>query len=416
MSSPRWLGNAAKVAQVDTLTVGGTIESGDKFLMTINGKTLTVSATDTSATTTATAIAAAWNALTATAGYQEFAEITASPNAGVVTLTADTAGLPFTVTVSTTESDDGAADNQTFVKSNVTASAGPNHWDTPSNWSTGAIPVNSDTPIIENSDIDILYGLDQSSVALSSLTIAASYTGKIGLPDRNILVQAAQYEEYRTKYLTIQCSSTTIGDGAGTGSDRIKINNLSTQAALTVRTTRTGSGFYAVHWKGTHSSNTVSVSGGSVAIAPVPSETATVSALDVTGGASILVGSGVTLTTVTTSGGAVSLSAAATTLNQTGGILSHYAGAITTANVDGGELHEYSGATVTTYNVSTGGRLDFSKSNKARTVTNCNRYGTGEIYDPAGTVIWTNGIDLVRSQIDNKLNLGRHFTLGKSAI
>ena len=41
MATVRWLGNAAAVAQVDTATVGGTIEADDLFKLTINGKTFT---------------------------------------------------------------------------------------------------------------------------------------------------------------------------------------------------------------------------------------------------------------------------------------------------------------------------------------------------------------------------------------
>src|SRR5688500_1453229 len=59
----RFVGNALAVAQVDTLTIGGTIEVGDRFRVTINGKTFVHSAGTTVAATEATALAAAWNAL-----------------------------------------------------------------------------------------------------------------------------------------------------------------------------------------------------------------------------------------------------------------------------------------------------------------------------------------------------------------
>ncbi len=135
-----WKGDAAAVAQVTTLTVGGTIEAGDLFKVTIGDKTLTVAAANTTAADVADQIVAAWNALTATT-HPEFAEITAAEGSGgTLTLTADTAGKPFTVTPTTTEANGGAADDQTFTQAATTASSGPNHWDTAANWSGGAVP------------------------------------------------------------------------------------------------------------------------------------------------------------------------------------------------------------------------------------------------------------------------------------
>lgn len=89
------------VAQVNNVTVGGTVASGDVFNIVITdntaGTTLTASftATDTSATTTATGLATAINNLTqGTAG--------ATSSATVVTLTADTAGQEFSIAVTKT--------------------------------------------------------------------------------------------------------------------------------------------------------------------------------------------------------------------------------------------------------------------------------------------------------------------------
>src|SRR6185295_12509087 len=111
MASTTWRGDAPAVAQVDTLTVGGTIEATDIFKMTINGKTLSVTAGSTVAATVATTIATAWNAST----IPEFAEITAAATSGgALTLTADTPGKPFVCTVSTTEANGDPADAQTF--------------------------------------------------------------------------------------------------------------------------------------------------------------------------------------------------------------------------------------------------------------------------------------------------------------
>jgi hypothetical protein len=140
MSTIRFKGTALAVAQVDTLTVGGTVEAGDLFKSTINTKVLSVAATTTVAATTATDFYTAWEAVSA-ALYPEYAEITADDVSATVTLTANEEGVPFTVTVTTTESNGGAADLQTFVRTATTASSGPKHWDTAANWSGAAVPV-----------------------------------------------------------------------------------------------------------------------------------------------------------------------------------------------------------------------------------------------------------------------------------
>lgn len=159
------------VAQVDTLTVGGTIEAGDKFKITLTDETgttatLSVSATTTVIATTCTEIAAAFNASV----DPRFTPITAAAGATTVTLTADSAGVPFYCTVETTESNDAAADAQTFVRAATTANRGPYDWNTAANWSDLAVPVSTDNVIIDGRQTGaILYGLNQAAVALTSL-------------------------------------------------------------------------------------------------------------------------------------------------------------------------------------------------------------------------------------------------------
>ncbi|MCH7550153.1 MAG: hypothetical protein IIA35_00370 [Proteobacteria bacterium] len=100
--------NVGAVQQVDTITVGGTVEVGDKFTVTINGTAFNFTAASTSANDVAVGLAAAINGGTepVTAG---------APAGGVFTLTADTAGTAFSSAVATTETDGSAADAQTIV-------------------------------------------------------------------------------------------------------------------------------------------------------------------------------------------------------------------------------------------------------------------------------------------------------------
>ncbi len=182
MASPKWIGTALKTYDLWALTPGGTIEVGDLFIVTIGSKSVSVAATGTTVASVCTVVAAALVALDPSL-YPEFAEYTFADGTTKITATANTPGIPGTITLSTTESDGSPADAQTFVATHTTTGTGPNSWDNVANWDTGAIPVSTDTPTLEGSDVDILYGLAQSAVTLtrcpalssvlSALTLAA---------------------------------------------------------------------------------------------------------------------------------------------------------------------------------------------------------------------------------------------------
>ncbi|HEX8522849.1 MAG TPA: RHS repeat domain-containing protein, partial [Tepidisphaeraceae bacterium] len=96
----------------ETLSLGGTVEAGDKFTITSDSVPLTVTAASTSLSSLASAIAAAINASTAA----PFNLMHAVADGARVILYLDDPALEVTVTVSTTEADNSAADNQTFSR------------------------------------------------------------------------------------------------------------------------------------------------------------------------------------------------------------------------------------------------------------------------------------------------------------
>lgn len=424
MSTLRYVGNALAVAQVDTLAIGGTLEVGDRFIVTINGKAFRYTAAATTAATEATAFAAAWNALSATL-YPEFAEITAAATSGgALTLTADVPGRPFSVAVSTTESDGSSADSQTFTRSATTASAGPRHWDTGANWSGGAVPANGDDVFIDQGG-DLLYGLDQSAVTLASLHISQAWTGRLGLARVNT-DNTASYPEYRSQSLSIGATSIVIGAGSGAGSGRVKLNTGSVQTTLRVLDSGSAleSGIAAIVWKGTHASNAVHVVRGSLDVAPFPGDTATVLGLNVgyrdniAGDSTVLLGSGVTLTdaTVVQSGGQLTINSSTTgsaTLSVLEGTCFIQAGGHVGLSVRGGTcLYNSMGTLGGNPAVSGSGHLDFSQDLRAKTVTNAIEiYGEqAKLSDPhkaiAGLVV-----DCNETVSNANLKLGRNIRL-----
>ena len=95
MTTKIWRGDAPAVAQVSRITPA-TVEIGDTFTVTINGKSITVTAT----AATVANITALMTAAIAASDIPEFQEVTAADATTSLTLTANTAGVPFVVTSS----------------------------------------------------------------------------------------------------------------------------------------------------------------------------------------------------------------------------------------------------------------------------------------------------------------------------
>lgn len=256
---------AGSEVQVVTLTSSPT---GGTFTLTYSGQTTSAIAYDASAATVDAALEALSNI-----------------GAGDVVVTGS-AGGPWTVTFATalaginvaemTGSGSGltGATVQTFAVATVTASAGPNHWDTASNWSPVNVPITGDDVRFENSDTDCLYGLDQTGVTLASLRIAMTYTGQLGLKREN----DGGYLEYRTTELTCGITSVMVGYGDGGGPRKVALNTLAVQTTIELRGTGGSSESYipTVTWRGSHASNVVTVLDGEFGTAQYSDQSAVI--------------------------------------------------------------------------------------------------------------------------------------------
>ena len=93
-------------------------------------------------------------------------------------------------------------------------------WSDAANW-TSAVPVNGDDVILANNSVSVTAGLDQSAVALASLTIDQSYTGTLGSTS--------------SEFLEIGASVVSLGairaSGTQTGSPRLNLDLGTTTAA-----------------------------------------------------------------------------------------------------------------------------------------------------------------------------------------
>ena len=358
MSTVYWIGKASAVAQVTTVTVGGTL-SGETFTISVGGVAIaTHTDADTSVATAKAALIAAWNAST----HIYATGITASAGGtGEVKLTADSAGVPFVVTLNT------PGGSATLGQAATVASAGPNHWDTAANWSGGAVPVAGDDVVIRQTSVPILFGLDRSSVnALDSLTIEKSAESGfvLGLPiDKFYVSEAGGYDdsapEYRGTYLQHKATVVRIGEhygpGSPNGSGRIKLNTLTAASAITVfgAATPTESTLPAVRLLATHASSTLRVLDGSVGVAcDAPGETSTLVSVTMNGetSARLLIGTGTTLTTYRQTAGR--------------GVLRN---APTNMYLDGGTAEDAGSGTITLAEIGSGVEWDFGASSKTYT-------------------------------------------------
>lgn len=424
MADNIWRGTAVPKAQQQYYTFGGTWIVGETVTVTINSKdwvyTL-VTGDDTIATLVAS-LTSAFNALNTTYYPEFYGEITTSQGSTTTRwyFTSNTVGRPFTVALST-NSASGTISSATVVQ----ASKGPNHWDDTDNWSAGTIPAATENVYIANSNVDILYGLDQSALAaLTSLNIAKTYTGKIGLPD----VNTSGYYEYRDKYLIFKATTVNVGYGdSGSGSSRIRWNGSSEQATINVSATGQPEvdGVPALQILGTHASNALNITRGSVGVALGPSETSTLATIrlgyeqSAASDANLALGSGVTLSsaTITQSGGTLFINSNTSALSMNGGTATVFSGTVGALTIDAGQCYYQSTGTITTLIVGGDGDIDFSRDLRARAITNTVLlYENAGFSDPQGTISGTPVFTMVRGDFNQlkRFSLGTNKTITRS--
>jgi hypothetical protein len=389
MATVRWRGDAAAIAQVNTITPAS-IGIGNTFTVTCNGKTMTYTAVDTLAATVAAGIVALFTTNAQTNSIPEFNEVTATVGSGTVVLTAKTLGKPFTITSS------ASGGTATFVTAATTANSGPNDANVVANWSGGALPSAADDVILDDTDADILWNVDAlSAIALASFTTTPTFSGAVGLN-----YDAGAYAEYRVLDFIAKATTITINSPK---CKRMRLNASSTLVTLNVVTIGTSdtTGLPALNFIGTNASNVVNIAKGSVGLAARAGQVATVLTLRAgylnsqAGDVTVWGGSGLTLTTLEQSGGDVTLNGALTTVNKYAGTLTLLnAATITTFNHFGGHAYHRSSGTITTYDGRAGSTLHMDADPRGRTMTTTTlRAGSG-FRDPGKTVTFTNPVSV----------------------
>ena len=418
MATRRWRGDAPKVTQINTLTVGGTPANAQVYSVTINGKSVAYTATGAD---TNNSIATALRALLAASVIPEFLEVTWTVLTNVITGTARTAGKPFA-------NSSGATGTGALVTATPTPNSGPSVVSMAANWEGGSTPADGDDIVFDSGASDVLYDLDQNAVTPASILVDVGYRGRIGLPDVNSDDASRPYAEYREKYLRYgnsgdgQAVTLTIRGGAG----RIKVNTGTAQAVWNVNDSAQPleNNVPSVLLRGTHTSNALNVSRGDVGVALFAGETANLATVNVgyrtnrAGDARVRLGAGVGLANVTLvqTGGTLEINSATSgsaTLTLYDGTLTLAAGAHTGVAVRGGQCIFNSAGTLGGATVISGeGHLDFSQDLRSKAVTNpIDLFGPNARLSDPNKVIASLVVDLDETAVSENLRIGTHVRL-----
>lgn len=418
MSKIRYVGQAPLVAQVVENTVD-TYDAATTYSLTIGTgvNVVTVSAIAAgSVSLTASAIQSAFNA--STSPYK--AGITIGVVGATVTLTG-TAGVPFTYSF-----DDSGGTGAWDTPTDTAAASGPNIFNLGANWfnaDTGFEAPSSwsaaDDVFIGDSDEPLLFGLDQSSVTINSLTIESTYRGAIGLNPLKVQYGVALSDvndglDYREDYLAILVDVGVTIDAEN--ATRIKINTGTT--ATKIKVVASGASTDAdqptVRLLCNSATTDIDVLGGSVGLGveyldesqTIVARNVTVHRSDNVQSPELFIGEGAALTLLKVESGEVE---------------DRGRGTITTADLIGGRYVVFGhvlGKTITNLNVGGASLADLRQAlagvGLAVTVTNCTIHSGSTLYANK-SVVFTNGVILDTCRIaDVTIDLGADVTLTRS--
>ena len=414
MATKYWIGRAASVAQI-TKVVFSSIVSTNTYSVTINGKTVSAVAASTSLGDLIDALVNAWNSSAEPEHREMVAARREDPTLSGLQLTAINSGVPCTVTASATTG--------TATVTQPTAASGPNFWNVAGNWQGGSLPSAADDIIVRDSDVSILYGLADTN-NYASLTIDATFTGQVGLPDRN----ASGYPEYRTTLLTLGTGSAiaiNLGYGVGAFTSRCRIDVQSSNVTYTLSGSGTNSTqAYAFELRNPGSGSTVRVYAGSLAISS--SSSGNVSTLDVIKGTTqgvsassnvaVNVQSTITVGTIEVYGANLLLEGPTTTLiaREQARVTVAKAATAATVKVSSQALVNWdsSGGITTKLHVEQQGTIDFGRVGTSKTIAACDMFASGTLLDPLDNCTFTAGVVLQACRIaDVSLDLGVGITI-----
>lgn len=264
----------------------------------------------------------------------------------------------------------------------------PTKFDDADNWDNG-IPEAGDTIIFKDNAKDLDASLDQSALTGCTVKIYQSYTGKIGSSGSYFQIGATTLEIGEDYSVSTPSGSGRLNLDLGGEAATVTIHNSASSA--------TDTGKMPIRLLLNDAAAVLRVRRGRVALAMEPSETSLVASIDQSwmdsqdSDSTLQIGAGVTMTTLTKTGGSCTMLCAATTATNSGGDLTIVrAGTITTLNANGGRVWPESTGTITTMNIN-GASVDETRCLAARTVTTT-KLNSGSLKTNPAIVTRTNKI------------------------
>jgi hypothetical protein len=388
MAVKRWVGRAQKTAQAGTITIG-TYDATTTYKVgipnTTTGKVVSTLGTGGTNITTAAALAALLQASL----EPEFLEITwTTPTTAVISYAVQSslAGTPVTVAVAV------SGGTGTISTATTQANVSPNDVNNANNWDTGTLPVNSDTIVFDFGAVDATWNIDQLA-ALTGITMyrRREYTGKIGLPEYN----ASGYFEYRATELQLAGGTFNIEQPVTDAIAQIKINHGATAGTLNLVGDGPSTLLSEQMWiRGTSASSVYNVEQATLAIAPVDNTVANLATLKCQN-STVRAGVGVVFATsiVNTDSELEVNSNLPASFTQYGSAAVTWVKQAATGSspsLQDGVMYWMSTGTLTTPTVGSDASVDFSKDNRARTISGSVQMFKGSTWnDPWSTALAT---------------------------
>lgn len=358
MATSIYRGNSlTTVKQVHKGTITSTT-GGHTYISTItddqgvtHADTYTLTGSEGSVTAVGNAVVASFNANP----DPYLRKIVASNNAGVISFTARTAGVPFSIALTGTGSWGSTGE--------TTANVGTSDLGVAVNWTDG-YPTSGDDLVADARSPDMLYGLNLSGVDIGDFITDAGFNGDIGRIENGTLHRLRLHNS--TDALVLRGSSELVAIGIGS-------------AAIPVLIEHEGNGSLGdpnIYLDGSAITN-LTILSGHVAIAGWPGQSSTFTGiarltsgtLQIGGPQSAVTVTGTTLYVASSDATAMLYNAPATIIASAGQVIDHATDTITLADIgEKATLRMTAAATVTTLKLA--GTLDLSQGAGTVTITN----------------------------------------------
>lgn len=392
MANKNFIANETRQSETHTITVGGSVTTGDTAYLSINSKVVTYIAL--AGDTTSDVASGLLNAIRQSpeAEFQQFGGQSTGTTDNVITLAAATPGIPITPTGSgslTIGSTGTISLSQALVQANLSPADGSDVI----NWQGGVLPAAADTMYFESATFPMLYNLTgYAGLSFTGLYVRPGFVGAgIGLPEFN----PAGYREYRGgRLIMTACPILNLQLPPNSGVSSFRFSTGATACVVYITGNgNPGLGNEPVDWIGTSGSSTVEVIQSGIVIANGFGEVALVDSIKGVG-ASVTLGSGVTVNSVNIDSSTVSSRCNIATLimNNQSSVTMLDTSTLGTVRIESGRLNFISSGNITSLVIGSGGVADFSGSRDPITIASVDLNEGGTLLDPYQRCTFTTGV------------------------